>query len=156
MNLLLRRSLFPDPETVRQGRIKIIPDPGLPRMKVRRPCRRQGSSLRCRPQTFVKMCHTHSNVPAIRKVAFAACSRLAREIGLQVTPFLRPLSDPLGYTAGVNVPADRKAAKRPAPATWRYNAWFSASPGIGPQVTFPSFIHSIRQVKLFKEVSDER
>jgi hypothetical protein len=44
-----------------------------------------------------------------------------------------------GYNASVNVPADRRAAKRPASATWRYNARHYASPGIGPQVTPPSF-----------------
>ncbi len=76
-----------------------------------------------------------TNVPALRKVAFAAYSRLVREIGLQVIPFSAPISDFPGYTQSVNVPADRKAAKRPALATWRYNVWLSVSLGIGPQVT---------------------
>ncbi len=81
----------------------------------------------------------HENVPALRKVAFAACSRPRREIGMQVKPAAHPFFNPLGYTAAVNVPAGRKAAKRPAPAIWRYNAWLSASPEIEPQVALSCF-----------------
>ena len=87
------------------------------------------------------------NVPAPRKVALAACSRPMREIGTQVIP-----SPSLAlawfqcYNDGVNVPADRKAAVRPAPATRccgqiampdaRASSW------IGPQVNrLDLFLH---------------
>lgn len=83
------------------------------------------------------MWYSGGNVPAIRKVASAACSRLVREIGLQVTS--PPRSPPArfhGYTDPVNVPAARTVASRLSSVKWRYNVWPCASPKIGSQVAF--------------------
>jgi len=77
-----------------------------------------------------------TNVPALRKVAFAACSRPVQEIGFQVIPSPRPCSCSLGCTAPVNVPAARTVASRLSSVKWRYNVWPCASPKIGPQVAF--------------------
>jgi hypothetical protein len=85
------------------------------------------------------------NVPASRKVALTACFSGLLKIGAQVISSFAPQSAPLSKNLlgggsvlcddrGVNVPAIRTVAERPASITWRSRVWPLASSKPGSQV----------------------